>query len=69
LKNNLKNKKMDKTIEILEKSIVYAKKQLINNWEKLEENQIIEVKRGLQNTLNFIEELKVINENLKKNGI
>ena len=60
---------MDKTIEILEKSIVYAKKQLINNWEKLEENQIIEVKRGLQNTLNFIEELKVINENLKKNGI
>jgi hypothetical protein len=60
---------MDKTIEILEKSIIYAKKQLVNNWEKLEENQIIEVKRGLQNTLNFIEELKVINENLKKNGI
>lgn len=55
---------MEKTIEILEKSIKYAKKQLLENWEKLEDNEVFEIKRGLTETLNLIETLKEINKKL-----
>ena len=55
---------MEKTIEILEKSIKYAKRQLLENWEKLGEEETLEVKRGISETLNFIESLKKINEKL-----
>lgn len=59
-----KIKQMDKTIEILEKSIKFAKKQLLDNWEKLEDNEVFEIKRGLTETMNLIETLKVINRKL-----
>jgi len=52
---------MDKTIEILEKSIKYAKKQLLENWDKIDNEDTIAIKRGLNETLNFIELLKQIN--------
>ena len=55
---------MDKTIEILEKSIKYSKKQLLENWEKLSEEETLQIKRGISETLNFIETLKVINKKL-----
>ena len=53
---------MKKTIEILEKSIKYAKKQLLDNWEKLSEEETLQIKRGISETLNFIETLKEINK-------
>ena len=45
---------MDKTIEILEKSVKFLKKQLLENWDKIEEEEIINIKRGLAETLNLI---------------
>ena len=43
---------MKKTIEILEKSIKYAKKQLLDNWEKLSEEETIKLAKNMveQNT-------------------
>lgn len=55
---------MKKTIEILEKSIKYAKRQLLENWEKLGEEETLEVKRGISETLNFIETLKEIDKKI-----
>lgn len=55
---------MDKTIEILEKSVKYAKKQLIENWDKIESEDTLAIKRGLKETMNFIEVLKEINKTL-----
>jgi hypothetical protein len=60
----IKIKQMDKTIEILEKSVKYAKKQLIENWDKIESEQTLAIKRGLKETMNFIEVLKEINNQL-----
>ena len=51
---------MEKTIEILEKSVKYAKKGLLEKWEKLNDQQTIQVKNGIRETLNFIETLKEI---------
>ena len=53
---------MKKTIEILEKSIKYAKKQLLDNWEKLSEEETLQIKRGISETLNFIETLREIDK-------
>jgi len=53
---------MEKTIEILEKSIKYAKKELINNWDKYDVENTIFIKKGLQETMNFIELLKKLND-------
>ena len=60
-----KNEKMEKTIEILEKSIKYAKKQLLDNWDKLSEEETLQVKRGISETLNFIETIREINKKIK----
>lgn len=51
---------MKKTIEILEKSVKYAKKSLIDNFEKLSDEQTKGIKRGLFETMCFIELLKEI---------
>ena len=64
LTKNNKIIKMNKTIEILEKSIKYAKKQLLDNWEKLSEEETLQIKRGISETLNFIETLKDINKKI-----
>lgn len=56
---------MTKTIEILEKSIKYAKKQLLENWDKLSEEETLQIKRGICETLNFIETLKEINKKIE----
>lgn len=61
MKNNNKTNKMEKTIEILEKSIKYAKRELINNWHKYDVEDTIFIKRGLEETMNFIELLKELN--------
>jgi hypothetical protein len=55
---------MEKTIEILEKSVKYAKKQLLDNWDKIDEEESIHIKRGISNTMNFIELLKEINKKI-----
>ena len=56
--------KMEKTIEILEKSVKFAKKELITNWEKIDNEESLYIKKGLQETMNFIELLKEINKKL-----
>ena len=56
---------MNKTIEILEKSIKYAKKQLLENWEKLSNEETLQVKRGISETLNFIETMKEIDKKIE----
>lgn len=55
---------MNKTIEILEKSVKYAKKQLLENWDKIEGEDTLAIKNGLRETMNFIELLKEINKQL-----
>jgi hypothetical protein len=55
---------MEKTIEILEKSVKFAKKELITNWEKIDNEESLYIKKGLQETMNFIELLKEINKKL-----
>lgn len=62
----LKNiKKMEKTIEILERSIKFAKRQLLDNWDKLSNDETLQIKRGISETLNFIEILKQINNKIE----
>lgn len=57
---------MDKTIEILEKSIKFAKKQIIDRWDEIDEEEMIAIKNGIFDTLNLIRVLEEVNKRIGK---
>lgn len=57
---------LNKTIEVLEKAMKFTKKQISEELENIDENDIYHISIGIKGTLNLIEVLKSVTSKNRK---